>query len=120
MIRIIVSGRVKVAEPIWTAAAPARKNSMASSTVLIPPTPMTGIDTAFAACQTQRKAIGLIAGPVNPAVVVPMRERRVWGSTAIPSTALIAVTATAPPASDARGDRGDRRDIGGQLREHGD
>ena len=41
-------------------------NSITSSAVLMPPIPMTGILTLFAASHTMRSAMGLIAGPGQP------------------------------------------------------
>ncbi len=41
-------GVVKLAVPTWTALAPAMKNSMASSAVVMPPQPTTGMSTARA------------------------------------------------------------------------
>lgn len=57
-----LSGRIKLAVPTCTAAAPTRMNSSASSALAMPPMPTTGIFTACAACQTQRRATGLMAG----------------------------------------------------------
>src|SRR5438128_568830 len=44
---------------------------MTSSSVAMPPTPITGMVTRPATCQTRRKASGLIAGPLKPPVTLP-------------------------------------------------
>jgi hypothetical protein len=67
------AGSQNVAVPTSTSEAPAIINSAASSPPAIPPIPITGIFTAFAACSTIRSAIGLIAGPDNPPYPAPMR-----------------------------------------------
>ena len=88
--------------PTATADAPAIINSMASSAVAIPPMPMTGIETACAACQTMRTATGLIAGPDRPPVLLASTNCRLSISIFAPVIVLIREIASAPPASAAR------------------
>ena len=66
-----IAGSMKFAVPICIAEAPARRNSIASVADEMPPSPMTGIFTAFATCQTMRNATGLtdIPGKVGAAPV---------------------------------------------------
>ena len=55
------------AVPICTALAPARKNSTASRQLVMPPHPNIGVfGKASNISYTQRKAMGLIAGPERP------------------------------------------------------
>src|SRR5260370_32923818 len=54
-------GSAKLAVPTCTAEAPTARNSSTSSTVSIPPTPITGILAAFMLSQPRRREIGLIA-----------------------------------------------------------
>ena len=48
MSRIGSPGSTKIAVPTWIALAPARKNSSASPSPMMPPMPITGIRTAAA------------------------------------------------------------------------
>src|SRR5438128_2110377 len=50
-------------------------NSRASAPEPMPPTPMTGIRTARAACQAMRTAMGRMAGPESPPVPKARRGR---------------------------------------------
>ena len=75
---------------------------MASVAFIIPPRPTTGIFTVFATCQTIRSAIGLMAGPESPPVMVESSGLRVLASTAIPSKVFITDKLSAPSASTAR------------------
>ncbi len=70
MISVVACGLTKLAVPIWTAAAPAIKNSSASSAVMMPPIPITGIWVACTTCHTIRRATGLMAGPESPPVML--------------------------------------------------
>jgi len=58
-----------LAVPTCTAFAPAMRNSRASPASIIPPIPMTGMETAFTVFQTMRTATGLTAGPDRPPVM---------------------------------------------------
>ena len=74
---------------------------MASSAEAIPPMPITGTFTAFAASYTMRTAIGWIAGPDTPPVLFARRKVFLRISIFIPVIVLISDTASAPPASTA-------------------
>ena len=92
-----------VAVPIWTAEAPTAKNSRTSCRHMMPPIPMTGRLTARRISQTQRRAIGLTAGPLRPPRI-RLGERRPafnCGVTARPVTVLMAESTSAPPDSAA-------------------
>src|ERR1700730_14648578 len=67
-------GSEKLAVPTCTAAAPIATYSSASSAVSTPPSPITGILTAFRVSQTRRKVMGFIAGPESPPVRLPSRD----------------------------------------------
>ena len=56
------------AVPTWTAAAPMARNSSASRPFMMPPDPITGIDTARTASWQRASASGLMAGPDSPPV----------------------------------------------------
>ena len=98
----IVIGRVKFAVPTPIAVAPARMNSIASRVEEMPPMPMTGSETARHACHTMRTAMGRMAGPDTPPVIVPVAVRLASTSMTMPLKVFIAEMAVAPPASDAR------------------
>ena len=87
--------------PISMAVAPARINSMASRPFIIPPSPTTGIFTAFATCHTMRTATGRTAGPDSPPVIVDRYGRIFSTSMAMPIIVLISETASAPSDSTA-------------------
>ena len=87
--------------PICTIVAPAKRNSTTSLAVAIPPIPIIGIFTALNTLCTLAIAMGLIAGPDRPPKVVLSLGLRVFKSIAIPTTVLIALTASAPPDSAA-------------------
>src|ERR1700737_1064443 len=70
-------GSAKLAVPTCTAEAPTDRYSSTSSTVSIPPSPITGIFTAFFTSQTSRRVMGLIAGPERPPVRFPKCD--FWG-----------------------------------------
>src|SRR6185437_8071233 len=95
----VAQGSQKFAVPTSTAAAPASMNSITSSAVVMPPMPMTGISTVCAASYTMRRAIGLIAGPLKPAVMLEMRGLRVLASMAMPTKVFTSETASAPAFS---------------------
>src|SRR5947209_2682160 len=95
----VATGSQKFAVPTCTAAARASMNSTASSAVVMPPMPITGISTVCAASQTMRSAIGLIAGPLSPAVTFEMRGFRALASIAIPTNVLTSEIASAPAFS---------------------
>jgi len=101
MISSVTRGLMKLAVPISMAVAPAMRNSIASSVVVIPPMPTTGIFTACATCQTILRATGLTAGPDNPPTILASFGRLVLVSMAMPRSVLISETASAPPASTA-------------------
>ena len=88
--------------PTCTARAPTARYSSASRASMMPPEPMTGMRTARAASWQRASASGLMAGPESPPVARPRRERRRARSTAMPTKVLQAVTASAPPCSQAR------------------
>jgi len=87
--------------PTATAVAPAIRNSAASSPLAIPPIPMIGSATAWAACQTMRTATGRMAGPERPPVVLASFGRRVCTSMAIPTSVLMRESASAPASAAA-------------------
>ena len=60
-----------------------------------------GMETAFEACQTMRRAMGFMAGPDNPPVMLPKMGRRVVMSMAMPVNVLMREMASAPAASTA-------------------
>ncbi len=88
------------------ADAPASMNSITSSAVLMPPMPITGMRTVFAASHTMRKAMGLIAGPDSPAVMLEMRGWRVSASMAMATKVFTSEMASAPASSAARATSG--------------
>ena len=98
---MVTEGLWKFAVPTETALAPARIISIASSAVMIPPIPMIGSFTAFAASYTMRTAIGWIAGPDTPPVLFASTNDFLLISIFIPVIVLIRETASAPPASTA-------------------
>ena len=63
MMRLQAQGSTRLAAPTSTAAAPAISISSTSSAELTPPMPTTGILTAWATCQTIRRATGKTPGP---------------------------------------------------------
>ena len=71
-------------------------NSTASSARVIPPSPTTGIVTAFEASYTIRTAIGLIAGPESPPVKFAIRDRLVSTSMDKATNVFTSETASAP------------------------
>ena len=75
---------------------------MASSAVMMPPSPTTGIFTAFATCHTIRSATGFTAGPLSPPVAIDSTGRRFSMSIAMPINVLMSDTLSAPSASHAR------------------
>src|SRR6266704_1059870 len=91
-----------MAVPTWTARAPQQRNSRASSPVMMPPMPTTGMRTARASSWTMRSATGLMAGPERPPLPVARRGRRASRSIAVARRVLMAVSASAPSASAAR------------------
>jgi len=93
---------MKQAVPICIALEPASMNSMASVAFIIPPIPQTGILTALYTCHTIRRAIGLMAGPERPPVMVDSKGFRLSASMAIPRKVLTRETASAPAPSTAR------------------
>ena len=99
---IVTVGSIKLAVPISIAVAPAMINSMASSAVMIPPRPTTGILTALATCQTILTATGLTAGPLSPPVPMLNLRQRFSMSMDVPISVFISDTLSAPSASTAR------------------
>ena len=97
-----MAGSIKFAVPIWMAVAPASMNSTASLQFMIPPSPITGIFTALATCQTILRAIGFTAAPLIPPVIVESTGLRFSALIAIPSRVLISDTLSAPAPSAAR------------------
>src|SRR5205809_175005 len=91
-----------MAVPTWTARAPQQRNSRASSPVMMPPMPTTGMRTARASSWTMRSATGLMAGPERPPLPAARRGRRASRSIAVARRVLMAVSASAPSASAAR------------------
>ena len=87
--------------------------------VMIPPRPQIGIETARAASWTMRTAIGLIAGPESPPVLLAIRGRRV--STSIDSDKKVFTrdSASAPASSRTFSHLRDRGDVGRQLHDQG-
>ena len=84
------------------ALAPARKNSRASFTVVIPPCPIIGMFFSlhtWYTCQVFRSAMGLMAGPESPPWLVPITGVCVSRSTAIPVMVLITAKASLPAAT---------------------
>ena len=67
---LLLAFNLPPALPTWMAVAPARRNSMASSAVEMPPMPITGMVTAEATCHTIRRAMGLMAGPESPPMML--------------------------------------------------
>ena len=98
---MVTAGSMKLAVPISIAVAPAMRNSMASSAVMMPPSPTTGIFTAFATCQTILTATGFTAGPLSPPVPMLSLEQRFSMSMDIPIKVLMSDTESAPSASTA-------------------
>ena len=98
---MVAWGLMKFAVPTEMADAPASMNSMASSAVRIPPMPMMGIFTAWAHCQTIRTAMGLMAGPDMPPVLLARAKVLRSISIFIPVSVLISDITSAPPASAA-------------------
>src|SRR5258707_8145382 len=94
-------GSAKLAVPTCTAEAPTTRYSSTSSTVSMPPRPITGILTAFIVSQTSRRVMGLMAGPERPPVRFPKRDLRVRASTAMAGEGFATVRATAPAYSTA-------------------
>src|SRR5690606_5856202 len=94
-------GSAKVAVPTWTAEAPARSSSAASSPRATPPTPTIGRSgsAAWTSC-TARTATGWVAGPGRPPPRSPEPGRKApgSGSMAMPRTVFTSVTASAPAA----------------------
>src|SRR5262245_45949112 len=84
------------------ARAPAVRNASASSVVVIPPIPITGILTTWQVPQYIRVPTGLIAGPDSPPVTYLRRGRRLAVSTAIPTKVFTTERASAPASSQAR------------------
>ena len=76
-------------------------NSMASNGQAIPPMPIIGIFTVLKQRHTASNAIGLIAGPLSPPVILASLNRRLRGSIAVPTTVLIMLSASAPASSQA-------------------
>ena len=101
--------------PTCTAAAPTAMNSSASRPFMMPPEPMTGMRTARAASQQRSSASGLIAGPESPPVARPSFERPASRSTAMPTKVLTAVSASAPPCSQASASSAIEVTSGGSL-----
>src|SRR4029077_16732639 len=95
-------GSAKLAVPTCTAEAPTDRYSSTSSAVSIPPSPITGIPTAFMVSQTRRRVMGLMAGPERPPVRFPKRDLRVHASTAMAGQGLATVRASEPANSAAR------------------
>src|SRR5215472_14363827 len=71
-------------------------NSMTSAALEIPPMPSTGIVTDLAASYTMRTAMGLIAGPESPALMLAMRGLRELTSMAMARNVLTNEMASAP------------------------
>ncbi len=67
----------------------------------IPPRPITGTLTAWAAPYTIRRARGLIAGPDKPPKPAPILARPVLASTASDTNGFTREIASAPESSDA-------------------
>ena len=99
---LVTDGLTNWAVPIWTAEAPAMKNSRASSAVQIPPIPTTGMFTVLHTSHTMRRAMGLIAGPESPPVMFPNRGVLVSMLTAIPISVLMRESESAPASSALR------------------
>src|ERR1700674_3942191 len=76
-------GSAKLAVPTCTAEAPTDRYSSTSSALSMPPSPITGIPTAFMVSQTRRRVMGLMAGPERPPVGSPKRDLRAHASTAM-------------------------------------
>src|SRR5207247_1203600 len=91
-----------MAGPTWTARAPQQRNSRASSPVMMPPMPTTGMRTARASSWTMRSATGLMAGPERPPLPAARRGRRASRSIAVARRVLMAGSASAPSVSAAR------------------
>ena len=93
-----VSGCVKLAVPIWTASAPAAKNSNTSSKFSIPPIPMIGISKTLYKRETQPIATGLIPIPEYPPWTMVFLNFPFTNSNFIevPFNVFIALTASAP------------------------
>ena len=96
---MLTFGFIKLAVPISTALAPTSKNSIASAVFCIPPIPITGIFTLCDTCHTHLRAIGLIAGPDKPPVMVEIIGFLLSLSTAIANTVLIKERESAPAFS---------------------
>src|ERR1035441_7216064 len=98
-------GSRKFAVPIWTAFAPATRNSTACSTVSIPPIPKIGIfGRAVRAPPTMRSEVGGSGGPESPPVVKPIFGSRRSRSIARPTSVLMSESASAPASTAARAD----------------
>src|SRR6202049_707855 len=95
-------GSAKLAVPTCTAEAPTDRYWSTSSTVSMPPKPITGIFTAFLVSQTSRRVMGRIAGPERPPVRFPKHDIWVRVSTAIAGKVFATVKASAPADSAAR------------------
>ena len=95
-------GSMKFAVPISIAVAPAKKNSIASSAEEMPPSPTTGIFTAFATCHTILRATGFTHAPLSPPVPMLSLGFLFSMSIDIPIRVLISDTASAPSSSTAR------------------
>src|ERR1700738_1824554 len=95
-------GSAKLAVPTCTAEAPTDRYWSTSSTVSIPPKPITGIFTAFLVSQTSRRVMGRIAGPERPPVRFPKDDIWVRVFTAIAGKVFATVRASAPADSAVR------------------
>jgi len=98
-----------------TALAPQQRNSRASSPVMMPPTPTSGMRTARASSWTMRRATGLMAGPERPPVPLARRARRVATSTAVARSVLMAVSASAALGLGGPSDARDVAHVGREL-----
>ncbi len=84
------------AVPIWTAEAPAKKNSTASRQFETPPHPIIGISYWSAMSYTQRNATGFMHAPDKPPFVLARIGIWVSASMAMARRVLVAVRASAP------------------------
>ena len=80
---LVVGEAMAMEKPVVATDVGGVRELVGDAGVVIPPSPHTGIFTAFAASYTIRTAIGLIAGPESPPNPAPIRGRRVSASIGI-------------------------------------